>query len=83
MQHKHYHVIIYCPVEAAEAVRKAIADAGAGKIGEKHLLRHGLSGTWKQGGKTTKVARVLGLCHNCGNIRSKQPGLCDVCNVDD
>lgn len=57
--------------------------AGAGKIGEKHLLRQGLNGSWKQGGKTPKVSRVLGLCHNCGNIRSKKPGTCDVCNVDD
>lgn len=33
MKSDYYHLIIYCPVEAAESVRKALADAGAGKIG--------------------------------------------------
>ncbi len=28
-----YHIIIYCPVDAADKIRKAAADAGAGKIG--------------------------------------------------
>lgn len=28
-----YHLIIYCPENAADAVRKAAANAGAGKIG--------------------------------------------------
>ena len=46
-------------------------------------LRHGTGGPWKPAGKTPKVSRVLGICHNCGNIRSKHPGPCDVCNVDD
>lgn len=28
-----FHLIVYCPEGAAEAVRKALASAGAGKIG--------------------------------------------------
>ena len=33
MDFPYYHLIVYTPVEAADAVRKALADAGAGKIG--------------------------------------------------
>ena len=33
MQAELYHVIILAPVDSADAVRKALADAGAGHIG--------------------------------------------------
>ena len=30
----HYHVIIYAPLDAADAIRTALANAGAGAIGD-------------------------------------------------
>ena len=40
-----YHLIVYVPLEAAERVRKAMADAGAGKIGNYDSCSFSTKGT--------------------------------------
>jgi len=40
-----YHLVIYCPVSSADNVRKAAADAGAGKIGNYDSCSFSVRGT--------------------------------------
>lgn len=40
-----YHLIIYCPVTAADSVRQAMAGAGAGRIGNYDSCSFSNSGT--------------------------------------
>lgn len=40
-----YHLIIYCPLSDADAVRKAAAEAGAGKIGDYDSCSFSARGT--------------------------------------
>src|SRR3989344_4287881 len=42
-----YHLIIYSPLEAADKIRKAAADAGAGKIGLYDSCSFSSKGTGK------------------------------------
>lgn len=45
MQFDLYHLIVYVPESHAEATRKALADAGAGKIGNYDSCSFSLKGT--------------------------------------
>jgi len=40
-----YHLIVYCPLKAADRVRKAMADAGAGRIGNYDSCSFSCRGT--------------------------------------
>jgi hypothetical protein len=55
MEPKYYHLIIYCPVEAADRVRRALADAGAGEIGNYDSCSFSSRGTGRfRGNETSK-----------------------------
>ncbi|TSC57679.1 MAG: hypothetical protein Greene041619_1014 [Candidatus Peregrinibacteria bacterium Greene0416_19] len=45
MQFPFYHLIVYTPVTHADVVRKALADAGAGKIGRYDSCSFSVRGT--------------------------------------
>lgn len=40
-----YHVIVYCPEDAADAIRDVVAHAGAGKIGNYDSCSFSVKGT--------------------------------------
>jgi len=57
MESKYYHLIIYCPIEAAERVRRTLADARAGRIGNYDSCSFSSRGIGRfRGGKNSKPA---------------------------
>ena len=45
MNFSHYHLVVYVPLADADVVRKALADAGAGKIGNYDSCSFSMKGT--------------------------------------
>ena len=45
MEFSYYHLIVYVPLSHADVVRKALADAGAGKIGNYDSCSFSMKGT--------------------------------------
>ena len=45
MEYPYFHLIVYVPLDHADAVRKALAEAGAGKIGNYDSCSFSMRGT--------------------------------------